>query len=1346
MSTPESQIPDFNSFAATRAPDFNSFAASRRAAPSASSDARPARAQLPPVDSRLDSFVNDVMGEASKRSGYTYKLGEGSRTPEQQAGKVAAGYSRTYHSKHLTGHGRDVLAFDASGNYITDGAHDAYKTLGDVYREKAAAAGLPIRWGGDFHDFHDPGHFEIEDDGGAVSAPAAAPADVPDFNSFAASRDVPDFEDWKAQRAGGDDEVVTINARNAVTPAPPPAPALPERQSFDVRTMEGRARRDSRAALERTPGAYLEVSVPVSNIEHADGSQLVRDAYRSAVEARGVPGEFFDEWTKANAPEGYHIRSGRGEELTAADAYDEGSRSARLRLDANHVSQIVDAYKRSRGTFGRLKDWAASDEESSGEKVLDAAGAVGGPVARAAGYVARPFQATSAGVFAAARGDNPLPVAYKTLTTGETPAEGTNPVGNFLRDSALLARINPRLGRVLGGGADILLDPANLIGLGILGKGAKAASGFGRIGRAVEEVNALGRSLGVLERGLVDARPLGLAAAGAGEGGDVAALEDRLSRVLEVTRKLKAGEALTPEETALHTEVRAAAEAAPSSAVRDEQLRYARERAELHEREAERLTNPDAKAHARAMADDYAREAERLQAGSAAPPVEGYDVADARASRFQQPATDGPPAPLWKRAASNTRAVVQLPKAKAGFDLSATGRQGLAQALAHPTYLKEAFAHQVKAFASEDLFNNFAQAIRNRPDFELMNKSGLFLSSTGPEAEEAFASKLAQKIPGVRASDRAYSAALDSVRTQAWDNYVSSLPKHLRDNPETLKAVSELINVTTGRGVVPILDRSAFGKKIINALNVPFFSPRNTASKFNLISPARLAKNMMSAETRPVALLQLRDASRGLATLGTTLGLMHFAGLDVGLNPFSKDNNFGKLRVGKAVYDLTGGEGNTVRYLAQMARLLRRNPRNSNKSAVEITGRYLRSQLQPLAAAAVDVGTGKTFEGKPASLSGSALDLIVPFVIDDILKGFREEGILGAAKATPGVLGVGVNFYDKPKEKGKRGGVSASPAAEPAANYMQLQGEPVSRNVEDRREPEGDSAPYTAEDHRVLVEERTARGAPAIDDAQAGAVALLLDGMPEREFGRYARAVDETVQTGRVGEVVTHGAETAARTLGYKDAADAHRFQRMLAEERRLRPVQFYFDAAAGRYGERMRSEAMEGVYYPENHLPTPAPSSSSSPAHDEIRGAVEGADPDAEPTFRDFPEGMGESRVPRSAMPQVKSVHRGAMVQFLKGRGVSHTQEEVPAGSLRPSQAEYSPEKVKRALSFDGPDRAILVSSDNYVADGHHQWLSALHEDPSRRIPVIRLDAPINQLLLEMARFPSSGVDDASA
>ncbi len=161
------------------------------------------------------------------------------------------------------------------------------------------------------------------------------------------------------------------------------------------------------------------------------------------------------------------------------------------------------------------------------------------------------------------------------------------------------------------------------------------------------------------------------------------------------------------------------------------------------------------------------------------------------------------------------------------------------------------------------------------------------------------------------------------------------------------------------------------------------------------------------------------------------------------------------------------------------------------------------------------------------------------------------------------------------------------------------------------------------------------------------------------------------------------------------------------------------------------------GVVSPQNVL--------GDAAHDEIRRAVEAADADASPTFRSFPAGMGDTNIPRSSMPQVKGEHRGAMVQYLKARGIPHRQIEVRADSLKPSQADYSPEKVKKATGFEGPDRSLITSSDAHVADGHHQWLSKIVRDPAQMIPVIEFDAPIQQLLVEMARFPSSGVDEAS-
>lgn len=119
------------------------------------------------------------------------------------------------------------------------------------------------------------------------------------------------------------------------------------------------------------------------------------------------------------------------------------------------------------------------------------------------------------------------------------------------------------------------------------------------------------------------------------------------------------------------------------------------------------------------------------------------------------------------------------------------------------------------------------------------------------------------------------------------------------------------------------------------------------------------------------------------------------------------------------------------------------------------------------------------------------------------------------------------------------------------------------------------------------------------------------------------------------------------------------------------------------------------------------------------------------------FAPETGTLGVPRADMPQIKAEHRGALVNFLKARGIDSRPGEVPANDLKPTQAEFSPAKVEKARAFQGGDRSILVSADGYVVDGHHQWLAKrANGEP---VKVIRLQAPIRQVLAQTAEFPST-------
>lgn len=117
---------------------------------------------------------------------------------------------------------------------------------------------------------------------------------------------------------------------------------------------------------------------------------------------------------------------------------------------------------------------------------------------------------------------------------------------------------------------------------------------------------------------------------------------------------------------------------------------------------------------------------------------------------------------------------------------------------------------------------------------------------------------------------------------------------------------------------------------------------------------------------------------------------------------------------------------------------------------------------------------------------------------------------------------------------------------------------------------------------------------------------------------------------------------------------------------------------------------------------------------------------------------------IPRREMPQIASGNRAAMVQFLRARGIDSKAETVDPSTLKATQAEYSPAKVECAKNYTGGNRAILISEDDHVVDGHHQWMASV--ESKTPISVIRLMAPISRVLMMAHRMPSTTVAAADA
>lgn len=120
----------------------------------------------------------------------------------------------------------------------------------------------------------------------------------------------------------------------------------------------------------------------------------------------------------------------------------------------------------------------------------------------------------------------------------------------------------------------------------------------------------------------------------------------------------------------------------------------------------------------------------------------------------------------------------------------------------------------------------------------------------------------------------------------------------------------------------------------------------------------------------------------------------------------------------------------------------------------------------------------------------------------------------------------------------------------------------------------------------------------------------------------------------------------------------------------------------------------------------------------------------------RQFAPETGTLGIPRAEMPKVPAQSHGGLVKHLNAQGIDHETTMVDAAELKPTQAEFSPSKVEQAKESTG-DRAVIVSNDGHIIDGHHQALAAAEE--GKTVKAIVLDAPVERALEAVKNSPSA-------
>lgn len=389
-----------------------------------------------------------------------------------------------------------------------------------------------------------------------------------------------------------------------------------------------------------------------------------------------------------------------------------------------------------------------------------------------------------------------------------------------------------------------------------------------------------------------------------------------------------------------------------------------------------------------------------------------------------------------RRKATIAQEVMNLPRGiMASWDLSAPFRQGLG--LIHRPEWWKSWGSMFKSFGDENAFRAVQDNIAQKPLFKSFDGQASFAEKAGlkltdltdlSSREEQVMSTWAEKVPGVRASNRAYTGFLNKLRADTFESLIDSAKVINQTSGEIdmklAKELAEYVNNATGRGSLGSLEKYA------PALNSIFFSPRLIASRLQMLNPVYyMTANSVVRKEAIKSLLSVAGAGQAITQLGK------FAGGTIENDPVSSD--FGKLKIGNTRIDPYGG---FQQYIVAANRLLQGRTKSSvsgketdlnsgkygSQTKLDVAERFGESKLNPLISLATTILRGKNLAGQKVDLPEEVASKFVPLFMQDLknvatenpslIPFYSELGLENTSPsrgmlAIPGAFGFGVQNY-----------------------------------------------------------------------------------------------------------------------------------------------------------------------------------------------------------------------------------------------------------------------------------------------------------------------------------------------
>ena len=380
---------------------------------------------------------------------------------------------------------------------------------------------------------------------------------------------------------------------------------------------------------------------------------------------------------------------------------------------------------------------------------------------------------------------------------------------------------------------------------------------------------------------------------------------------------------------------------------------------------------------------------------------------------------------LVRRGSANVaRSIMSM---KSSFDDSGLFNQGGFAVLGHPIKGLKTIPKAFSAALSDKRAFFINQEILARANAPLYQKYGLGLTqasdaSTFTEREEEHRESLADSIPGIKASNRAFATTLNILRADSFDAMAGAFASESGLTDIDGQAIADFVNMSTGRGNIRGIEGT------VNTLNGVLWAPRRTISSFQMIATlgGQLEYHHKKGEShwrpevhlrgsRHVRRMMAQEVARYLLGYATVAMLGMIAGAEFEWDMLSSD--FGKQRYGRLRLDPTSGFAQAFTMIKRLAYTQRKAESGeiqdlSGYDMDRLLQRFARYKLSPaLGIAWSSISRQTAFDG-PFTWQWAAKEVVTPLSLDDVLKAADDQGIpRGIIFSTFGFFGMAVQVY-----------------------------------------------------------------------------------------------------------------------------------------------------------------------------------------------------------------------------------------------------------------------------------------------------------------------------------------------